>query len=81
MSVRVESGSIRGGPTRIQTICVGGLYRVQPQNPKKIKDRGRICRVSKIASPSCDVVFDDTGRRGRVDLSDLVDDQSEVYGA
>lgn len=65
--------------TRVVRIEVGREFEVQPPNPQKLKHRGRRCTVvgwvfDDIGFLSAvSVKFADNGRRGRVDLEDLVE--------
>lgn len=58
-------------------LYIGGNYLVEPENPKKLKHRGRYCTIvefelDKIQNPMrCKVKFHDNNRNGMVELTDL----------
>lgn len=58
--------------TRTIEVKIGARYHVEPQNPLKLKHRDRYCVLLELLDDQVDVRFEDNGRRGRVDLSDLV---------
>lgn len=68
--------SSRGGLSREFCVTVGSRYRVEPLNPAKLKHRGRAGVVESLAGEpflnEATIRFDDNGRCGRVDVSDLV---------
>jgi hypothetical protein len=55
----------------------GGLYEIQPEDPDHEGHRGRLCRIQALDHPlmprRARVLFEDTGRIGMVDLSDLME--------
>jgi hypothetical protein len=59
------------------TIREGALYEIQPDDPKKAGHRGRLCRIQALDHPMMPrrarVMYEDTGRIGMVNLSDLVE--------
>ncbi|MNV88704.1 hypothetical protein D3C71_1829300 [compost metagenome] len=63
---------------RILTIKLGDSLTIQPDNPKKMKNRGRQCTIEgfhkdDIGYPIQAIVkFNDTNKIGKVDLIDLV---------
>lgn len=67
------------GERRTMRIVVGGRYEIQPPNPQKKRNRGRICEVRRFYdvysaySGQAGVVYVDNGKAGRVDLGNLVD--------
>lgn len=67
-----------GKQVRHVHVVVGRTYLVQPLNPLKKKHRDRICTVTRILMDKeifpcgAEVKFADNGRRGRVELDDLV---------
>lgn len=67
--------------SRIIDIEVGGTYWVQPDNPLKLKHRGRNCVVTNFYRDDlgnaidASVRFLDDNSRGRVNLTDLVIDE------
>lgn len=53
----------------------GNKYICEPLNPLRKKNRGRICKVvdhDDWSPVDAYVIWEDTGRMGKVDLSDLV---------
>ncbi len=73
---------------RMQTIKVGDTLWVQPDNPQKLKHRGRQCVVKNFHKDDLGnyiqavVTFLDNNRSGRVDLTDLVvENKGETPGA
>jgi len=62
-------------------VVVGKTYRVEPLNPKAVKNRGRLCTVESLISPwskdrhagSAVVRFQDTNRVGHVTVFELVE--------
>jgi hypothetical protein len=64
--------------SRMLTIKIGDTYWVQPDNPQKLKHRGKQCIVKKFEKDDLGnyveaiVTFLDNNRTGRVDLEDLV---------
>lgn len=69
--------------SRMLTIKIGDTYWVQPDNPQKLKHRGRQCIVKNFHMDDLGnyvqaiVTFLDNNRTGRVDLEDLVVEYSE----
>ena len=68
---------------RVTYIEIGNTYWVHPDNPLKLKHRGKQCVVTNFyrndlgQAIDASVRFLTDNRKGRVDLNDLVDDESE----
>jgi hypothetical protein len=66
-----------GGERCEVTIQEGALYEIQPDNPEREGHRGRLCRIQALDHPlmprRARVLFEDTGRIGMVNLSDLIE--------
>ncbi|MFB5268111.1 hypothetical protein ACE41H_15190 [Paenibacillus enshidis] len=69
------------GIVRVTNIEIGRTYWVHPDNPLKLKHRGRNCVVTNFYRDKhghaidASVRFLDDNRKGRVDLNDLVADE------
>lgn len=58
-------------------ISEGRMYEVHPDNPKRCAQTGRICRIESLDDwtmpQRARVRFEDSGKVGLVDLTDLVE--------
>ncbi|MGH7132260.1 MAG: hypothetical protein ACREJO_09980 [Phycisphaerales bacterium] len=74
---RKVTGCVTHGPVmRAFSVVIGGpgIYRVDPLNPMRKHNRGRLCYVVEYNGRTgmVDVLFHDTQRRAMVDPRDLV---------
>lgn len=74
----VECGSGFGKKLRKVTVVVGNRYRIEPLNPLRMKNRGRICEVTGFRDYGpkrglyANVIWLDTGKSGWTDMSGFV---------
>jgi hypothetical protein len=79
ISATIEHSKSGQADARLVKIESGREYEVQPPNQQKLRHRGRRCTVvgwvlDDIGNPmKVSVRFGDNGRRGRVDLEDLIE--------
>ncbi len=66
--------------TFTMTIEVGGVYLVNPLNPRCRKNRGRFCRVLSFDSDDGRVLvmFLDTKRKALIRISDLANFEEDI---
>ncbi|WP_319549329.1 hypothetical protein [Desulfogranum marinum] len=68
--LRVERGGVE------VNVVVGEKYKIEPINPRKKKNRGRICKIlnlpSEFMSTEALAKFEDTKRTGKVDIRELL---------
>ncbi|CAG1003210.1 hypothetical protein PHYC_03049 [Phycisphaerales bacterium] len=63
-----------GKVQRPYEVVVGGAYVVQPLDPSRRENRGRVCTVVGVELGRALVMFHDTDERALVDFEDLVGD-------
>lgn len=64
-----------GNVIKMITINIGDRLKVEPQNPLKLKHRGRICKINGFTTTSptkAKVTFEDNNAHGRVNIEDLI---------
>ena len=71
------SGTVSGYSRRADrenTFYAGDLCQIEPSNPQKKKHLGRVCKLIDVERKYGQIVvkFVDNGRRGIVDISDLL---------
>ena len=79
MTITIESHFM--GEKRTLVPVIGQRYKVVPMNITKAKNVGRICTLLELDGDFMPqkgaVKWDDTGRKGSVELRDLVEHKSE----
>ncbi|MNW41506.1 hypothetical protein D3C74_186470 [compost metagenome] len=64
-----------GKTERMLTIKIGDTFKIEPDNPLKLKHRGRTCKIHGFIKTNdgtkAKVIFQDNNRHGRVELEDL----------
>lgn len=79
MTIMIKSGFM--GEERTLEPKIGQRYKVVPMNIAKAKNVGRVCTLLALDDDFMPqkgtVKWDDTGRKGSVSLSDLVEHKGE----